>query len=138
MNGVYGLSWRPSKGGEPMTKFATNVEWADVARTAIARLRALCESARRAAGWYSAHTGQIYVPTGYEQLRGQPLTLVEVRAILGIKERGFHNYHLGEIVTPSERTTRDPARTGGRARGRLYEFDSLENYVLGHLPGNFP
>ncbi len=76
MGGLYGLSWRPSKGGAPLTKFATNEDWADVARTAIARIRKLGESARRAAAWYAEHPRELYLPTGYEHLRGQGVTSV--------------------------------------------------------------
>jgi hypothetical protein len=138
MGGVYGLSWRPSKGGAPLTKFATNEEWADVARTAIARLRRLGEPARRAAAWYAGHPKELYLPPGYEHLRGQGVTQHEVYAILGVGEGGFNDYALSRIITPSMQTTHDQARTGGRGWTRLYEFDSLERYVLDHLPKEFP
>jgi hypothetical protein len=138
MAGVYGLSWRPSKGGEPMTKFATTEEWADVARTAIERLRKVGEPARRAAAWYAEHPAQLYLPTGYEHLRGQGVTEHEVHAILGVTEGEFENYALSRIIKPSTKTTHDLARTGGRRWTRLYEFESLERYVLDHLPESFP
>jgi hypothetical protein len=137
-NGVYGLAWRPSKGGEPMTKFATNAEWADVAHTAIERLRKLGEPARRAAAWYAEHPDQLYLPAGYEHLRGQGVTEPEVYAILGVVNGKFNNYALSRIITPSKQTTHDLARTGGRGWTRLYEFDSVERYVLNHLPKSFP
>ena len=137
-DGVYGLAWRPSKGGEPMTKFATTEEWADVARTAVARLRKLGEPARRAAAWYAEHPEQLYLPPGYEHLRGQGVTEHEVYAILGVADRRFNNYTLCRIIEPSKKTTHDRARSGGRAWTRLYEFKSLERYVLDHLPDGFP
>lgn len=137
-DGVYGLSWRPSKRGEPMTKFGTTEEWADVALTAIERLRKLGEPARRAAAWYAEHPAQLYLPTGYEHLRGQGVTEYEVHAILGVTEGKFENYALSRILGKSRRTTHDLARCGGRVRTRLYEFESLERYVLDHLPECFP
>jgi hypothetical protein len=136
--GVYGLSWRPSKGGEPMTKFATAEEWADVARTAFARLRTLGEPARRAAAWYTKHPAQLYLPPGYEHLRGQGVTEHEVYAILGVADGRFNNYTLCRIIEPSKKTTHDRTRSGGRLWTRLYEFESLERYVLDHLPDGFP
>jgi hypothetical protein len=135
---VYGLAWRPSKGGEPMTKFATTEEWADVARTAVARLRKLGEPARLAAAWYTEHPEQLYLPSGYEHLRGQGVTEREVFGILGVGDGRFNNFTLSRIIKPSRKTTRDPARTFGRVRTRLYEFESLEHWVLDHLPDGFP
>ncbi|TGS85094.1 hypothetical protein EN817_23650 [Mesorhizobium sp. M3A.F.Ca.ET.174.01.1.1] len=137
MGGVYGISWRPSKGGEPLTKFATTLEWADVARTAIRRLKAIGEPARRAAAWYARNPGKLYLPPGYEHLRDQPLTQPEVYAILGVQGE-FNNYALSRIIEPTEHCTTDPARTGGRGWTRLYDFGSLQTYVVEHLPLGFP
>ncbi|MDX8535245.1 hypothetical protein RFM41_30420 [Mesorhizobium sp. VK25A] len=137
MGGVYGISWRPAKGGEPLTKFATTLEWADVARTAIRRLKAIGEPARRAAAWYARNPGKLYLPPGYEHLRDQPLTQPEVYAILGVQGE-FNNYALSRIIEPTEHCTTDPARTDGRGWTRLYDFGSLQTYVVEHLPLGFP
>lgn len=135
---VYGLSWQPSKGGDPLTKFAVSTEWADVARTAISRLRDWGAPARRAAAWYRKHPNQLYLPPGCEHLRGQDLTQHEVYAILGIGDRSFNDFALSRIIEPTDRTTQDPQRTGGRVRSRLYHFASLEQYVLSQLPEQLP
>ena len=97
MGDVYGLSWRPSKGGAPLTKFATNDEWADVAQKAIARLRDCGAPARRAAAWYSEHPGELFLPPGFEHLRGQGLTQHEVYGILGVGEGDFNNYTRADV-----------------------------------------
>jgi hypothetical protein len=138
MDGIYGLSWLPLKGGVPLTKFATNPEWADVARIAINRLRQLGEPARKAGAWYTENPSALYLPPGFEHLRGQALTEYEIRNILGITEGRFTYTQLNRVVEATRHMTTDPARTGGLRMSRLYEFGSLERFVLKSLPDNFP
>ena len=116
MGGLYGLSWRPSKGGAPLTKFATNEDWAGVTRTAIARIRKLGKSARRAAAWYAEHPRELCLPTGYEHLRGQGVTQREVYAILGVGDAGFNEAALSRVSFPAKEVVYDQKRTGGKKR----------------------
>lgn len=138
MDGIYGLSWRPLKGGAPMTKFATNPEWAAVARTAIERLRQLGEPARRAAAWYTENPTTLYLPPGFEHLRGKAVTEPEIRQILGITDGRFTYTQLNRVVQATRHVSRDPSRLGGLKFARLYEFGSLERFVLKSLPDNVP
>ncbi|NKI59628.1 hypothetical protein HCG46_15245 [Labrenzia sp. PO1] len=81
-----GLSWRPAKNGQPITKFAVgkgqNPEWEAVASEAVQRLKAIGSSARRAAKWYAENPNKLYMPPDTEHLRGHPLTWLEVAEIL--------------------------------------------------------
>lgn len=140
MEGVFGLSWRPLKRGDPMTKFAASDENADVARLSINRLIGLGVKARIAHRWYEEHRDQLYLPTGFEHLRGEAITLWEAAQILG------RSAPLVQGSAPREAlvncgTTRDLKRGGPDAGGRflrLYTFESLQSYVLGALPETFP
>jgi hypothetical protein len=138
MDGVYGIFWRPLKGGDPMTKFATNEEWAEVARTAIRRLRKLGATARRAAAWYAEHPGQLYLPEGFEHLRGQPLTRWEVTQILGKEGRIQKGSSVDKAMILTGDYTANAARTGGLSRTALYDFDILQNFIVSILPPGFP
>ncbi|PWC29057.1 hypothetical protein CR165_10745 [Pseudoroseomonas aestuarii] len=138
MDGVYGLAWRPLKGGDPMTKFATNAEWAEVARTAILRLRELGATARQAAAWYAEHPGRLYLPEGFEHLRGEPLTRWEVARIIGKESRIEKGSALDKAMRPTGKTTTDLARSGGSIRTPLYDFVSIQDYILKSLPPDFP
>ena len=138
MDGVYGLAWRPLKGGDPMTKFATNDEWAEVARTAIHRLRELGATARRAAAWYAEHPGKLYLPEGLEHLRGEALTRWEVARIIGKDSRIQKGSGVDKAMVQTGAYTGDLARSGGSSRTPLYDFGVLQDYILGVLPPGFP
>ncbi len=139
MGGIYGLAWQPSKGGDPMTKFATTPEWADVASVAIGRLRDLGATARVAAKWYAEHPGQLYLPEGFEAMRGQPLTKWEIRNILGMPGKITNHSRLERTLVNLGGTTSDPGRTGGGAGlSSLYDFASVEAYVSSVLPRGWP
>jgi hypothetical protein len=138
MDGVYGLSWRPLKGGDPMTKFAIGEEWASVAREAIRRLRDLGAPARKAAAWYAENPGQLYLPNGFEHLRGEPLTIWEIYQIIGRRGEFKQNPKMDKFIRKTGKTTHDTARIGSGKWGRLYDFSSVERYVFSLLPRDFP
>ncbi|WP_287786723.1 hypothetical protein [Acidiphilium sp.] len=138
MEGVYGISWLPLKGGSPMTKFATNDDWAEVTRTAIGRLKELGVPARKAAAWYAENPGSLYLPEGMEHLRGEPLTTWEICRILGI-EGGFNpGCTLDKTLVRLDCFTNDAEKTGGVRYRKLHEFSSVERYVTEVLPLGFP
>lgn len=138
---MMGISWRPAKGGSPMTKFSTSDASEDIAKEAVKFFTELGASARVAAKWYADNPGQLYLPPGLEHLRGQPLTLCEVGIILGrktpipctsAKRLGLKS--LGQM-------TRDPERINKLSRVKatvLYSWESLESTVLAKLPAAFP
>lgn len=138
MEGVYGLSWRPLKGGSPMTKFATGDEWEEVARTAIQRLRDLGAPAREAAAWYAQNPGRLYLPEGMEHLRGEPLTKWEVCRVLGIQGTYQQGCRLDKTLVRLSDYTTDQGKTGGSPYMKLHEFSSLERFVRDMLPRGFP
>lgn len=138
MEGVYGISWVPLKGGSPMTKFATNDEWEAVARAAIGRLRELGAPARKAAKWYAENPGRLYLPEGMEHLRGEPLTTWEICRILGIEGGFTQGCKLDRTLVRLDSVTTDAERTGGARYMKLHEFSSVERYVTAVLPPGFP
>lgn len=138
MEGVFGIGISPLKGGKPMTKFATTDEWAEVAQEAIRRLGAMGEKARTAAKWYEDHPGQLYLPSGFEHLRGQPLTRWEICQILGKSRDIVQGSGIDRALERTGKSTSDPARTGGRSRVLLSTFTSVEQYVMSVLPPDFP
>lgn len=77
------LRWRPSKGGDPMVKLASGANSLEAARCAVDFLEQIGRTARQAARWYLENPGMLYLPTGYEHLRGHELTLPEISQILG-------------------------------------------------------
>lgn len=138
---MMGISWRPAKGGSPMTKFSTSDASEDIAKEAVKFFTELGASARVAAKWYADNPGQLYLPPGFEHLRGQPLTLREASFILGRKTpiQSGHARRVG--LEPIGEKTHDPARLDelSGARGTsLFSWDSLEQTVLAKLPATFP
>lgn len=133
----HGISWKPEKGGDPLVKRAASEESAIVARTAIRRLIDLGSNAREAAKWYEKNPSMLYLPEGYEDLRGKPLTLYEAGMILG---RGssvpFRHHYMG--LKGTSLFTDDPNRLGDSATRKLYTFESLEAYALKTLPSDWP
>jgi len=138
---IMGMSWRPAKGGSPMTKFSTSDASEEIAKEAVKFFTELGDSARIAAKWYAENPGQLYLPPGFEHLRGQPLTLREASLILGRKTavQSGHARRVG--LEPIGQKTHDPERLGEKSGARgasLFSWDSLEQTVLAKLPATFP
>ena len=137
---MMGLAWDPAKGGMPMTKFAASEQFESLATETIGFLLELGASARKAALWYSQNPGQLYLPENLEHLRGKPITLYEASKIMG-KETAIHSSRASRygLVKTGEKTS-DPSRRSdpnGHWAG-LFEFASLEKYVITKLPEIFP
>ena len=146
-NTLMGIRWRPSKCGDPMTKFAITPESEDIARKAIKFLKDLGAQARVAAEWYqqfeNSSERKIYLPPGFEHLRGEDLTLHEISMIIGRKN-----------IIPSGATISFGIRIGAKRRSsdkrrmakhqqhldevELYSFGSLERSILKRIPKKFP
>lgn len=140
MDGVFGISWRPLKGGAPMTKFATTDEWADVACEAVKRLRELGSKCRIAARWYAENPGRLYLPPGWEHLRGQPMTLWEVQQIIGKASPMPQGLRIRRMLESASFTT-DLTRTAPIEPGtgtprwlKLFTYESVERSVVAFLP----
>lgn len=125
---ITGLSWRPLKGGAPMTKWAVSDGWAKLATEAVDRLIELGESARKAAAWYEENPTQLYLPAEYEHLRGQPVSRRQIYDILGASPDP-HPTWLGTIgITATS-----------RGKIALYDFAEVEKVVIDRfLPKTFP
>lgn len=121
----YGLRWPPSKG------FENGIKWilpsmADVAREAIAKLKAVSAEARAIARWYEEHPQQIYLHSRIEHLRSaKRLRPEEVSLILiGVEDaQAAKGWCISEKV---------PRRDG------TYAFDDVQDRVLKKLPKGFP
>lgn len=142
MDDTFGISWRPAKGGMPLTKFSTSDEWTDVAEEAIRRLEVLGHSSRQAAKWYEENPNELYLPPGLERLRGKPLTKWEISLILGNPNERVPGYLLNHLTSTREFTD-DESRSGKidvrrKKKSRvMYTFDSLEKEVISRLLKDF-
>ena len=137
---MMGLAWDPAKGGMPLTKFAASEQFEKLASETVEFLIKLGESARKAALWYAETPGKLYLPRGMEHLRDNPITLYEAAKIMG-KDTAINSSHAPRYgLVKVEGKTTDPARRSdpnGHWAG-LFDFTSLEKYVLAKLPEIFP
>lgn len=130
---VMGLSWKPLKGGEPMTKWATTKNSEAVAREAISRLIKLGSKAREAAAWYEQHPDKLFLPKGWEHMRGKDLTVWEICQILG-KETWTSSSSRAKLVKAGETTDlkrADPNRpkAGYRMKKGVFTYESIEKWL---------
>lgn len=124
---ILGLSWLPEKGGAAMTKWATSPGWEELAVEAVTRLSELGKSARTAAEWYEENPDQLYLPPGYEHLRGNRLSREQALGILGCDRTPDKTFFNRRGVTRVKR-----GQTG------LYAFEDVERIALEMLPEGFP
>ena len=127
---TYGLRWWPEKNAPPMVKWIAPT-MVDVAKAAVAKLKAACAPARAVAAWYRANPGRMFLPADLEHLRGRDdLTTDDVADILGMM-RGS--------VTGWCRTNGVPLRPRpNNSYHMLVRFTDLETAVLAMLPRDFP
>lgn len=140
MNGAFGVSWRPLKGGQPKTNFGVTEEWELVALEAIERLAILGETSRTAAKWYEENPDQLYLPPGMERLRGQPITLWEAAQILG-RTKPLSSGSQPERALERVGITTDVERARPNIKAgttKVFSFASLERFVLASLPNGWP
>jgi hypothetical protein len=126
---IYGLRWWPEKGGEPMVKWITPT-MVDVAKLAIARIRAITQPARDIAAWHEDHPGRMLLPEGLEHFRDQKLLTVQDLMVLLDCERTFPRTWLVAHKVP---IVTIPGRRGIHAR-----FEDVERAFLEMLPLGFP
>ena len=128
---IYGLRWFPEKGVEPTVKWIAPT-MVEVAKAAIAKLRAISQPAREIAAWYEDHPGQIYLPSGTEHLRSKEFLVgEEVAKILGLSK----GIKAGGWLQEQGVMRFDP---WPGTRAYRYRFDQFEAAVLAKLPKGFP
>lgn len=137
---VYGLRWRPSKGGEASVKWVVP-SMASVAQEAVENLRKLSEEARVVALWYEANPDKLYLPKHLEHFRSKSrLTNSEVCEIIyrdpasnkPDNQRGAHWCATHNIT---------PHWEGGlptQGDCNTVAFADVERVVLTMLPPGFP
>lgn len=136
---IMGIKWRPLKGGDPLTKFAVNKEYEELATDAVKYLIELGKPSREAARWYKDNPHTLYLPPHLEHLRNQPVTLWEVAQILG-KENSInagHAFRYG-FSKPIGRTTDKSRMLAKSSWLGLYSFEELERFIIPKLPQTFP
>lgn len=139
---VLGIAWAPAKGAGALTKFSVSDEFEAVVVDTVKYLTDLGASARKAAAWYAVNPAEVYLPPGTEHLRNQPITLYEAAIILGKTTpiKGCHSPRY-KLVKRTDRTT-ERSRMGPDSQQAhwvaLYEFSSLERFILAKLPKVFP
>lgn len=139
---IMGIAWTPAKGGAAITKFSASDEFEAVVSNTVQYLTDLGATARKAAAWYAENPNSVYLPAGMEHLREQPITLYEAAKILGkvTPIKGCHSDRYG-LIKRAERTS-DRSRMGPESQAAkwvgLYEFGSLEKFILAKLPEVFP
>ncbi len=128
---AFGLRWWPAKGAEPMVKWVVP-SMAEVASTAVGRIRHLSAPARELAIWYEENPNKAYLTDNAEYLRNQEwLSASELNLVL-----------FGRAEAPRQsgtqwcKTRKVPLVKKGRA---IYaKFADVEAVLLDLLPRGFP
>jgi hypothetical protein len=129
---LYGLGWRPAKGGAPMVKYiATPMH--DVVQEALQRLRVLSEPALELVRWYESNPKKMYLPPDLEYLRKKKhLNMQELTSIVFIDDGKRYASRAWQWV----KSAKVPTFKVGTL---LYaNFTDVESAVLGMLPSDFP
>lgn len=127
-NMAYGIRWWPSKGADPYVKWIAPT-MVNVAKDAIKKLRQVTDHARIVAQWYEANPDSMWLPTDYEYLRLEPVSLIaDFKSAL--------NLSLGAQASTWMKENNVPVQSIG---GRIYaRFSDVEAAVLKRLPDGFP
>jgi hypothetical protein len=136
---VYGLSWRPAKGAEPMVKWLVPV-MKSVVQEALSRLRSVTESGRALARWYTANPGQLYLPPEFEHLRGRTdLNYYELADIVFESRPADVPVAMGQWCRHHGVLSANPP-AGKKVKGvtKTVQFADVERAVLAMLPNKFP
>lgn len=144
---ITGLRWRPEKGGAPKTNFCVGKDATNVTLAAIEKLVKIGRSARVAAAWYEQNPDQVYLPPGFEHLRGTPLTLIQMAAIVGRLDGSVPRACKAKLVFGVSKIVGRIGRThplypkeaefGAKYVG-VYDFAEFEKHVLSRLGDFFP
>lgn len=127
---MYGLRWWGAKGAPPKIKWIVP-GMVQVAKEALARLRAVTDKAREISAWYETNPGRLYLPAESEHLRG--------KGVIGPND-------LEELLGGFERQTATWLRSNkvpcftlpGRGTTLFTSFVEVERAILAMLPPGFP
>jgi hypothetical protein len=119
---MYGLRWWPRKGAPPQIKWIPRV-MADLARDAVARIRALSVDGRKLAKWDGSHS-QPWLPPSYAHLRGATVTVSEMAGALGYTSNTVTSKLAKLGVPPKDR--------------KALDFDRIAPQILPPVPRGFP
>lgn len=129
----YMLRWAGSKGFHDFAKGIPAV-MADVAATAVARLRDHTSEARRIALWYEHNPNRLYLPDDCAHLRGKDLSSADIAKIIGFADAANgRDWAIDHKLKPIE-GVRSP-------KNRIvfeFRFADVEQYILSLLPKGFP
>ncbi|MBP1625923.1 MAG: integrase [Holophagaceae bacterium] len=127
---MYGLRWWGAKGAPPRIKWIIP-GMVQVAKEALARLRAVTDKAREIAAWYEANPDHLYLPAEAEHLRGKEnLNAGELKLILGVAMQSpeiLLQQNTGPLLASPKRLPKAAA-----------SFAAVEKMVLSKLPPRFP
>jgi hypothetical protein len=127
---AYGLRWWPEKGAAPMVKWIAPT-MVDVAKAAVAKLKAACAPAREVAAWYRVNPGRMFLAANLEHLRGKDdLTSDDVEDILGMARDSVTRWCRANGVALRARPN--------HSNYNLMRFADVERAVLAMLPRDFP
>jgi hypothetical protein len=129
---AYGIRVWPGKGHPPEVKWVPT-PMVEVVKTAIGRIRQLCEGARKTAARYEECPSRLVLEADVVHLHElEWLNLGEFRELLCHTGRGTHNVFL------SSNPTIRCKRIGGKKELSEVNFDDLRKYFLSLLPPQFP
>lgn len=136
---LYGLRWRPSKGGKAQVKWVVQ-SMASVAREAVSKLRSISTPARDVARWYEQHPDAIYLPAELQALRERTLISseeVSVIVFLTPPPKGNHAKRGARWCGTNgvvEHIPYDPQQKNAPR----FLFADVERVIISMLPVNFP
>jgi hypothetical protein len=127
---VYGLRYRPGKGGDPMVKWVIP-SMVDLVKEAVGRLRRCTENARMLARWYEDNPLNLYLPSHLEGFRGSPFTVEMAAEVI---------YGNADLVDETVKFLKrnDLCPTGVPTERLKVGFHRLEEFILSRLPKDFP
>ncbi|OQP88183.1 hypothetical protein BTR14_01625 [Rhizobium rhizosphaerae] len=129
---AYGLRVWPGKGHPPEVKWVPT-PMIEVVKTAIARIRNLCDDARSAAACYESSPSRLVLDADVGHLHEREwLSREEFRQLLGHKVTGAQNAFLS--TNPDIRRK----RIGPNNELSAVNFDDLRKHFLSLLPPQFP
>ncbi|MBB5052219.1 hypothetical protein HNQ36_002193 [Afipia massiliensis] len=129
-DGLYGIAWRPVKGGEATVKWIIP-SMVEIVREAIKRLREATVPARIIARWYEENPNALYLPPELVHLRSQTeVTTRDIAAICGSNS----------ITSPFAKVLKlTPVRRKRLSTdSHAYLFRDVEAALLKLMPRGFP
>ncbi|MDH1930475.1 hypothetical protein [Pseudomonas sp. GD03696] len=146
----------PAKNGDAVVKRAPCVEFEEIVRVAVDRLKEVSQTVRKVSEWYRVHPGELFIPEHLTVLRGKTYYKpVEALAIIGFRRSDalscmqLHpnrpNSPLYYSIPPglSRFFEGDLLFKGGEVKvpvqeGAVISKDSLLDWICSHFNSTFP